>query len=251
MDSNKYNNYNDAYSECNKTITGTVTNNTYYKCSFYDTEYSSYSDAVNNCVKVVPGTITSEPHTTTDTCPVYGSKDLKYICASTGKWALNTWSATDYGCTPCGSGYSKKGYHCDPPSIQGGSCSKGSTTSETVSCYNTCSKTYVDYYNYYCSLGWYVSSYNSDCSETKTGTVSQFTRYYCSLTNSYYSTESEANNNCVKEQTGSVSDKTLFKCPLDNKEYNSLNEAENACTNYCELGKFYSNDNSCYSLEKR
>lgn len=251
LDSNKYSNYNDAYSECNKTITGTVTNNTYYKCSFYDTEYSSYSDAVNNCVKVVPGTITSEPHTTTDTCTVDGSKDLEYICASTGKWALNTWSATDYGCTPCGSGYSKKGYHCDPPSIQGGSCSKGSTSSETVSCYNTCSKTYVDYYNYYCSLGWYVSSYNSDCSETKTGTVSQFTRYYCSLTNSYYSTESEANNNCVKEQTGSVSDKTLFKCPLDNKEYNSLNEAENACTNYCELGKFYSNDNSCYSLEKR
>ena len=93
----------------------------------------------------------------------------------------------------------------------------------------------------------YVSGYNSDCSSTQRGNVSTIENYYCSLTNDYYSTESEANSNCVKKENGSVSNGTIYTCPLNNKDYDTNDKAVSACTNYCSIGKYYSN--SCYDFK--
>lgn len=248
LNSNKYNNYNDAYSECNKTITGTVTNNTYYKCSFYDTKYNDYESANNNCTKIITGTITRESNTHTDTTTVGGSCTYSLVCTGTNN-SNRKWCSTGQTCTNngCPSGYSKDSYTCGWYG-GGGSCStQGATSSHTAGCTNYCSRT-VTTYSYYCSVtNSYVSGYYSDCSSTQRGIVSTIENYYCSLTNNYYSSIDDANSNCVKKEVGSVSNGTIYTCPLNNKDYDTNDKAVSACTNYCSIGKYYSN--SCYDFK--
>ena len=248
LDNDSYNDEGSANNACNKTITGTVTNNTYYKCSFYDTKYNDYDSASSNCTKTITGTITRESNSHKETTTVGGSCTYSLVCTGTTnsnrKWCSTGQTCTDNGCP---SGYSKDSYTCGSYG-GGGSCStQGATSSHTASCTNYCSKT-VTTYSYYCSAtNSYVSSYYSDCSSTQRGTVSSIENYYCSLTNDYYSSIDDANSNCVKKEVGSVSNGTIYTCPLNNKDYDTNDKAVSACTNYCSIGKYYSN--SCYDFK--
>ena len=256
LDSNKYSNYNDAYSECNKTITGTVSPNVYYKCSLNNIEYSEENDVISNCVQQVIGT---KSYT-------YGCNSGDTLSGSkcTSKYTIKGFVTTSCNCcstgvcygkddyvgtyTPCDTGYSES-YTCGSYSSCNGICENGTPTSASKSCTKTCSKSYsVSVTDCTCS----ISGKSCDnCFTTVQKSYEKIIKYFCNLNNEYYSTEVDAINNCKEQKVGTVSDKTLFKCSLDNKEYNSLNDANEACTNYCELGAFYSNDNSCYSLGER
>jgi len=259
LNNNTYANETDAKNNCSKPTNGIVSNSTVYTCSFNSNEYTTWSAASSACTKTNYGTISVEyscdgKSSSSSTCTkkdettVNGSITCTYHCSYTDfVWKFADSSSTNYGCP---SGYSKSSYECEYDSVAGSSCSVAGDIKEvTYSCTNHCSKTstYPADKDYYCSLGYYVSSSSSDCSEDNSGSVSAKTIYTCSFnTSTKYSSQTAARNACTKTITGTTSSKTTYTCPLTNNTFNSINDAKNDCTNYCSLGQYY--DNKCYIL---
>ena len=246
LDNNKYDNYDDVVSACNKTITGNVTSSTYYTCSLdskKNKRYDSYDSAKSDCQETIYGIIDSE--IANDVVTVEGSCTYHLMCDSTHTWCSKGQDCTDYGCP---TGYNKT-WSCEHYGGGGYCPTQNEERDHEAKCVNTCTKPGGKII-YTCSVtGRQVSGLNSDCSKTVTGIVpsTPITDYYCDLTKLYYSSNDAAINDCTKSQTGKVNNITIYTCSLDNKDYDTNDKAISACTNYCSIGKYHSN--SCYDFK--
>lgn len=229
-----------ATSSCTNRITNhSVTPKTVYTCSLNSNEYTTQSNASSNCYDTKTGTISSSYYcssggtrsgtTCTHTTTQNGQKSFYLQCSPTANaWQAYDYSSTSYGCP---SGYSKTSFTCGTCTKCGTSCSShGSTTSQTVSCTNYCSKTYSATRECYCALTG-SSSCTASCSKTTYGTVGTKTKYTCSYNNQTYTNESQARSACAVSTSGTTS--STHYCNLTNKTYSTASEATNACTNYC------------------
>ena len=238
---------NNGTNNCTKVETGEVGTKTVYTCEYNNKEYSTESQASNACTDTVDGTKSysyscssgslsgSTCHTTQD-----GGGTVTFLCTGNPLvWKADSWSYTNYGCP---SGFSKDSHSCESPT-KSGSCSKlGSTSSQTVSCTNYCSKSATRVCN--CSIS---GKSCNNCYRTVYGKVDPKTKYTCSYNTNQYNNETDATNACTKTSTDNPKTTTKYFCSLTNDTaYNNKSDADKRCTNYCAVGTYY--NNKCYNL---
>ena len=238
---------NNGTNNCTKVETGEVGTKTVYTCEYNNKEYSTESQASNACTDTVDGTKSysyscssgslsgSTCHTTQD-----GGGTVTFLCTGNPLvWKADSWSYTNYGCP---SGFSKDSHSCESPTKSGSCSSFGSTTSQTVSCTNYCSKSATRVCN--CSIS---GKSCNNCYRTVNGKVDPKTKYTCSLNSKQYNNQTDATNACTKTSTDSPQTTTKYYCSLTNDTaYNNKNDADKRCTNYCAVGTYY--NNKCYNL---
>ena len=238
---------NNGTNNCTKVETGEVGTKTVYTCEYNNKEYSTESQASNACTDTVDGTKSysyscssgslsgSTCHTTQD-----GGGTVTFLCTGNPLvWKADSWSYTNYGCP---SGFSKDSHSCESPT-KSGSCSKlGSTSSQTVSCTNYCSKSATRVCK--CSIS---GKSCNNCYRTVYGKVDPKTKYTCSYNSNQYNNQTDATNACTKTSTDSPQTTTKYYCSLTNDiAYNNKSDADRRCTNYCAVGTYY--NNKCYNL---
>ena len=260
----------EAMEKCNITEFGVVSGKTVYICELNSTEYLTKEEAITNCYET--GTIQTKYCCSSSDC----STSSSYICGEdyyrTYRYILTyslictdngyvTWNgsevtsgdSTHEGCPDDYTTYSYSG-NCGTYFGGGGNwtkktpCEKGWTGSCNQERYGGCKKSgYSASATYVCSVtGETCSSSNCDCK--KAGTVSDGSKYGCSLFDDViYKTSEEAQASCSKITPGNIKDDMEYLCDLTNEVYSNEEDASNDCTNYCDVGTI-EYDDYCYNL---
>jgi len=224
-------NYYDTYSEASNNCYYYGSGNVYEKTKYYcdndsSREFDSANEAYNSCSyteTIETGYLCGE-----DECYYTNTFECRNNNGSFD-WTVTGNSSTNHTCESAGYSGFEKIFYCDVKEPDVNECSSEAIGNVTTITYNC---------NYYCKGDVINDNYSS------------YSYYVCQLYGSYldnkYDTRNEAEENCVVSESGTVSNK--YYCSITNKYYGSQTEASTACSNRCSSGSYY--DGGCYSFEK-
>ena len=256
-------------SKCSTTNKNKLYATNTYTCDLNNIIYSSESDANNDCVTVKTGNITTKK---TYGCP------SDYVCSDGDNCNANS-TCYKYDII---SSINTPNYYCSLTDNF-----YNSESEATQACHRTVSGNVTNQNVYTCRSGYTCSdndcNSSSVCEKIDVQITQVDTKYYCSLTESFYNTQDKAMNACIRNTEGEILDHYVYKCnspttcsdepctlnsvcikqivenPVyDTVYYCSVNpevvytsriKAELNCTNYCGSGKYNLSNKKCYILE--